>query len=152
MKKRLLLIPLFMLLITGCGEEKKGSIACTLNSNDVVNNYKLESTYTINYTDDLVDSVSTVEIVKSDSKEILDLLETQLNNTYKAMSDNYGGYTYKITKESDKVKADVSIDYTKMDVNKLITDQPTLKGYVKNNRLLTKGLQSIYEQMGAECK
>ena len=40
MKKYLLLLPVFLLAVTGCGT-KKGTISCTLSSNDVINGYSV---------------------------------------------------------------------------------------------------------------
>ncbi len=151
MKKFVFLIPAFLLCLTGCGA-KTGTITCTLSQNDVVNGYKLESEYKINYKGDTVENVETVETVTTDSKELLDSFETSLNDTYSKTNETYGGYTYKVTKESDKVTSKVKIDYSKMDIEKFVKDQPALKTYVKNNKLLKNGIKSLYESMGATCK
>lgn len=152
MKKFIFLLPIFILCLTGCGNEKTGSIVCTLSSKDAVNGYQLNSTYKINYKGEIVESVETEEVVTSDKEEILSTFETSLNNTYKKTNDTYGGYTYKVTKEDGKVTSKVTIDYSKMDIEQFVTDQPALKSYVKDNKLLTDGLKSMYETLGATCK
>ena len=151
MKKYLLLL-VFVLLLTGCMKEEKGKITCTLNSNDVINNYKLDAKYVINYVNDIVEFVETEEIVTSSDSSTLSYFENYLNDTYKKMNDSYSGYEYSITNANGKVTAKVKIDYNKMDINQYIIDQPSLKSYVKDNKFKKDGLKSIYESMGAECQ
>ena len=132
--------------------DKSGSITCSLYSKDVVNNYELTSTYTINYTGEFVDSVNTKEVVDSDVSSILDTLEETLNSTYSVSNDAYGGYTYKITRSDNEIISDVFIDYKKMDLEQFVTDQPVLKSYMKDGKLTVEGIESIYTSMGATCE
>lgn len=151
MRKFALLIPVLLLCLTGCGA-KTGTINCTLSSNNVVNGYKIESEYKINYKGDTVESVETLEVVTSSSNQLLDYFETSLNESYSKMNDNYGGYDYSVTKEEGKVSSKVKIDYNKMNIEQFVKDQPALKSYVSGNKLLTDGVKSLYESMGATCK
>lgn len=150
MKKFIFILPVFLICLTGCGDET-GSIECTLSTNDVINGYQLNSTYKINYKGDFAESVETTEIVTSDSTDTLDYFENYLNTTYQTFDDTYGGYTYKVTKEDGKVTSDVTIDYNEMDIEQYVEDQPSLKTYVEDNKILKDGLISIYEDMGATC-
>ena len=172
--KKLFVLLFGMLMLTGCFFEndnvnddknnsdeikeqenindKSGSITCSLYSKDVVNNYELTSTYTINYTGEFVDSVNTKEVVDSDVSSILDILEETLNSTYSVSNDTYGGYTYKITRSDNEIISDVFIDYKKMDLEQFVTDQPVLKSYVKDGKLTVEGIKSIYTSMGATCE
>ena len=155
MKKLLFLIPIFMLILTGCGETESNevkSISCTLSTNDVVNGYQLNSTYKINYVDKYVKTVETEEIVTSDNETIIDTFEETLNNTYQKTNEAYGGYDYKVTKENGKVTSKVTIDYSKMNLQQFITDQPTLKSYSKDNKLLVEGIKEMYTSLGATCE
>ena len=81
----------------------------------------------------------------------MDYFENYLNTTYQTFDDTYGGYTYKVTKEDGKVTSDVTIDYNEMDIEQYVEDQPSLKTYVEDNKILKDGLISIYEDMGATC-
>ena len=38
-----------------------------------------------------------------------------------------------------------------MDIEQYVEDQPSLKTYVEDNKMLKDGLISIYEDMGATC-
>lgn len=150
MKKVFLLIPLLVFL-TGCNT-KTGSINCTLSARDVVNGYGLESNYKINYTGKYVDSANTYEVVTSNIDSIIDNFEKTLNASYSAVANAYGGYTYEIIKEEGKIISVVDIDYKKMNLEQYVEDQPTLKSYVKDGKLLVEGLKSLYESMGATCE
>lgn len=151
MKKLLWIIPI-LLLVAGCGKaEKKGSITCTYSTNDVINGYKLEARYTLNYSGDYATSVDTEEIVTSENEDILKTFEDTLNQTYSATDNAYGGYDFKVTNENNKVVSKVTIDYTKMDIASLAKDQPSLASYIKNDRLTVEGVKSIYTTMGATC-
>ena len=150
MKKFIFILPVFLICLTGCGAET-GSIECTLSTNDVINGYQLNSTYKINYKGDFAESVETTEIVTSDSTDTLNYFENYLNTTYQTFDDTYGGYNYKVTKEDGKVTSDVTIDYNEMYIEQYVEDQPSLKIYVEDNKILKDGLISIYEDMGATC-
>ena len=161
MRKGLLLLSLLVLL-TGCGEEtnndvlqeapKQATIYCESSTRDVVNGYETISEYTIYYTGDYVDKVDTVETVISDSTEILDTMEVYINNTYDSMNNAYGGYSYEVIKEDDKVISNVVIDYSKMDLDQYVTDQPIMANYVLDGKFLLDGIVEIYEATGATCK
>lgn len=151
MKKFFVFLPILLLSLVGC-DEKSGTLVCTLSSNDVINGYKLDSIYKINYFGKTVKSVETIETVISDSSETIDYFETTLNDTYKKMNDSYGGYVYNVTKEDGKVVSNVTIDYSKVNIEQLVKDQPLLKSYVDDNKLLLGGLKSMYESMGATCE
>ena len=161
MKKGLFLLSLLFLL-TGCGEEtkedviqevpKQATVHCELSSRDVINGYETTAEYTIYYTGDYVDKVDTVETIISDSTEILDTMEAYINTTYDSMNNAYGGYTYEVKKEDGKVISNVEIDYTEMDLDSYVTDQPLMANYVKDGKFLLDGIVEIYEATGATCE
>ena len=161
MKKGLVLLSLLVLL-TGCGEETNNDVLqevpkqeimhCESSTRDVVNGYETTSEYTIYYTGDYVDKVETVETVMSESEDILDTMEDYVNNTYDSMNNAYGGYTYEVIREENKVISNVEIDYTKMNLDQYVTDQPTMSDYVKDDKFLVDGIVEVYEAIGATCE
>mgnify|MGYP001861457807 FL=1 len=165
MKKGLLLLLLLLtlsVLLTGCGEESKNDVNpetskqetmhCESSIRDVVNGYETTSKFTIYYTGDYVDKVETVETVTSESEEFLDNMEEYINSTYDAMNSTYGGYSYEVIREDGSIVSNVVIDYSKMDLEQYITDQPTMSNYVENDKLLVEGIVDIYEEAGATCE
>ncbi len=156
MKKKIfgVLCVAMMLILVGCGKEAEAKVTkCTLSKNDVINNYKLESTYEIHYKGDIVNSVKSAEKVTSDDSSIIDQFATTLTDTYSKMQEAYGGYEYDITRGTDNVVGDVSIDYEKLNLEKLAEDDPTMSNLLNDdNKILKEKLQSMYEGLGAECE
>jgi len=144
------LLPL-LLLLTGCGE-KTGVIKCTGSAKDVVNKYETKSEYKINYKGDYVESVETVETVTSENEEFLKQMQDTVKELYDGYNKEYGGYTFDVSIKDDKLVSTVSIDYSKMDIDKFVKDQSVLKNYVKDGKLTVDGLKSMYTTMGATCE
>lgn len=137
-------------LLSGCGGTKE--MQCTLESNDVVNGYQLKSTYNITYNGNIVEKVNTIEEVTSDDETTLDTLEEYFDSTYSTMNDTYGGYTFDITRSDNTITSNVTIDYSKVDLEQLVNDQPSMKSIINSkNQMTLEGIQSLYEDMGATC-
>lgn len=154
MKKIGYLIGGFLLLIclSGCDAEPT-EVSCTLSRNDKVNNYSLEATYNISAEGNIVSKVTTKEVVTTDDEELLENFKNQFDTTYSTMSKAYGGYDYNITTKDNTVTSDVTIDYTKVDLDTLATDEPTIKGLMNDqNQITLDNLKQTYENMGATCK
>lgn len=156
MKKgfKILFASLLMFLLVGCANNEKEVVKkCTLTSNQVANGYSLSSTYEIHAKGDVVNSVTTEEAVTSDTESVLTYFEDYLNKSYKTANDTYGGYTYTVEKSDNKVVSKVTIDYTKMDLDKFISDNSSIKAYVNsNNQITLEGVTKIYESLGATCE
>lgn len=155
MKKgfKFLFISLFVFLLAGCDSNKEIVTKCELTSNQAASGYSLKSTYEIYSKSGIVNKVKTKEVVTTDKENVLTYFETYLNKSYKTASDTYGGYTYKVTKSDDKVSSDVTIDYNKMDLDKFVSDNSSMKAYVnKNNKITLEGVTKIYESLGATCE
>ena len=127
MKKglKILFISLFVILISGCGNEKtnvntnkdtaKETInTCTLSSDQSSNGYTLSSNYEIHSKDGLVNSVTTKETVESDNEQVRSYFKKTLEDSYNTANESYGGYTYNVTEDGNKVISDVTIDYSKI--------------------------------------
>lgn len=153
MKKLFILVSLACLfLVSGCGEKKK-EVLCTLESNNIVSDYKLSATYKATIVDDHVTKVKTTEKVESKDQSILDSLKTTIEDSYKKMNEAYGGYQYKSSQEGDLLTVTTNIDYTILDMDKFIKDNSVMKGYVnKKNQITIEGIQKLYESMGATCE
>lgn len=153
MKKGLVctLILSCILLFSGCGN-KEQKLTCTLTKNDVVSNYKMESSYEVTAKGNKVSQVKTVETVESDDSDIIDYFKNFIENSYSKMNEAYGGYDFKTTVENQKLTVDTTIDYEKLDLKKLAEDDSTMKQFIdKDNRLTYTGIQKLYESLGATC-
>ncbi len=153
MKKyfKFLFVLMFVFLLAGC-KVGKNVTKCSLVSDQSASNYVLKSDYKIYSSKDIVKQVETVETVESKNNTILAYFEDQLKKQYKSYNDTYKGYKYEVTNKDGKVVAKVTIDYTKMDLNKFVKDNPAMKSYVdKNNNITLKGIKTMYQSMGAKC-
>ena len=149
---KLTFVFMLVLLLAGC-KGKEQVLKCTSKSNQSASGYKITSKYDVYYSDDVVSKIETTETVTSNNNTILAYFEKQLKNQYKTNNDSYGGYTYKVTNKDGKVVSKVTIDYSKMDVNKFVKENPAMKSFVnKSNQITLKGVKTMYESMGATCK
>ena len=165
MKKCLLIILVMLLVFTGCGKkeekdaekdkvttgqtETESKIVCTLSSMN--SDYTLNATYTIYYEGKYVDYVHSIENLKSDNETVLNTIYSSTLSSYKKMKDNYGGYDFNVDKTGNTVVASTKIYYSRMNLQRYITDNPSMKNYVENNKLLVDGVKSLYTQIGAKC-
>lgn len=162
MKKKLSILLLLCLcvgIVSGCSEkkkeeEKKGeskTIECTLTQ--TTTEYKLNSTYKIFATGEVVDKVETVETIESEDAATLKTLESSVKTQYENSNKRYGGTDYKITNSGTKVESKVTIDYSKYDMEKMVNENSLMKSFVnEDNRLTVTGAKSLYTGMGATCK
>ena len=135
-----------LILTAGCGEEKQ--MKCTLSQNNDTNGYQLTSTYNITSQNGIVKKVQTEENIESGKEEIINAFKQTLETTYSSMNENYGGYDYNI-----KLTSKVTIDYEKVDLEKLAKNEPSTKSMLNSkNQVTLSGLQKVYENMGATCK
>ncbi len=147
---KLLFVFIFMALLSGCG--KNTLTKCTMTSDQSKSGYVINTEYNIYSNKNLVNQVVIKEVVESKNNTILAYFKNQLEKQYKANNNAYKGYAYKVTNKDGKVTAEVTIDYSKMDLKKYIKDNPAMKSYVdKNNKPTLKGVKNMYESSGAKC-
>lgn len=153
MKKMLSVVLLLCVsvgIVSGCGAKKR-TVECT--TTQTLSDYKLNATYKIYATGDVVDKVETIEVVDSSNESVLKEFESTLNAQYGNNDKRYGGYDYKVTIDGSKLESKVTIDYSKVDMDKMVSDNSAMKSFLnKKNRLTVEGATSIYEAMGATCK
>lgn len=149
MKKIKFLCLLF--LLTGCSNVELVK-TCTMNTIDENTNYIIKSTYEIYAKEEDVEKVNVKEVIEIDDKEELELYKEMLRSTYLSANKEYNGYMNKIKIEKNKIISNTTIDYTKMNLKKYLSSNPTMAEYIKDNKISLDGIVSIYEQMGALCK
>ncbi len=150
--KKLLIVLGMVFFLSGCGSKELKSLHCTVHSKNVIDGYEVNSTYDANGEKGYAKTVTSKEEAISESQETLDMFEETIKETYTNMNGNYGGYTFTVTRESNKVIADVTIDYSKMDLKKMLEDQPGLDKYIKDGKMKMSGLKAMYEDLGATCE
>ncbi len=68
------------------------------------------------------------------------------------LNNKYGGYEYKIDINDNELNANITIDYTKYNMQKFVSDNVAMKEYVnENNELTLEGAKKYYESIGSKC-
>jgi len=165
-------IILCVCLATGCGTEEKKEEQLPTNLLDEIKldtngassicsaeydysdtqGYVTGSKFAI-YADenDIVVKIVSQEVVVSNDEEILNVFEESLKRNY-STSSQYGGYTYEIKVDGNKLVSSVTLDYTEMDLKSMASDNEDLKIYLnENNQFTLNSVKSMYMSVGAEC-
>ena len=79
-------------------------------------------------------------------------MEAYINELYSNMNSTYGGYTFKTTNSGGKVVSDVTINYKKMDVKKLVEADSSASLYVSDGKVTVSGIKYVYSQAGIKCE
>ena len=147
------IIPIFILLIilTGC-KGKTITTSCTLESDQTPNGYKINSTYSINSTDDIVEKVEIKQNIISDKQDILDSFKENLYKKYESNNKLYGGYSFDSNIKENTLEANITIDYTKIDLDKYSRDNEAIKKYLTDGKLTKDKLIELYKTSGIKCE
>lgn len=148
--KRIFFGIILVLLITGCGKQEY--IKCTIDINNIEENYVLNGTYKVYYDNKYVTKIEKKETYSSSKEEILDYFEEKENLEYKRLSDFYGGYEYNIKRDTEAVKINSNINMKLIDAKKMVKNNDLDKDYVINNKLTITGAKYLYLSKGAVCE
>ena len=152
MKKYISLIIVLFLCIIVSGCKKKYDIT-TCKSTNKQEKYTIETKYTIESTKGIVEKVKLNQTIKSDNEEVLKDFEKNQKEQYGINKSLYGGYTYDINIKNKKVIINVTIDYTKIKMKKLLEDNVAMKKYVdKNNKFTLEKAKKLYQVTGNKCE
>lgn len=142
-----------ILLLVGCSE---GSIAssdgvkkCTRTGE--VTNGSSEMNYEVYYKGEYVTVLHSTEKIFSDSSSVLDTYEEAYKNIFK----QYEGLEYydnKITRNSNSVTNEITINYEKIDIGKLLDIEGEENNVVENGKVKLETWISFAEKYGATCE
>ena len=150
MKKCLLAVMCIgILFLTGCGAEKEKTLKCsrTLNQSGI----KMDLNYNIKYKGNYVTVVKSEEKIVSDDKETLEAYKEQLEKTTETVS-KIDYYDHDVKIDGDTLTSTITIDYTKIDTDKLIETDSSLKQLIKKGKVSVKDIKSLYSQLGITCE
>ena len=150
---KLLVLVLFVFLLVGCSKEEKVK-TCKVQSIENESGYQITTKYDIYSNGKIVSRVNMNQVIQSDKKDILEYYQKEYNSMYKKYNKTYGGYTYDIRIDNNKLICNVNIHYKKLNRKKYIEDNTGLKKFInKNNHYFTvDGIVKMYESLGASCK
>lgn len=154
MKKisKIIIISALLVCLCGCGKKDKNEVLkCTFKTSQ--QNYNIETTNNISSKDNIVTSVQTKTIIKSDSKDILEEFKNSYESQYKELNKKYKGYDYTVKIKDDKLSILVNIDYNKFNLKKFANDNVAMKKYLnKQKKFKLDGAKEYYESIGSKCK
>ena len=116
MKRKILLVLLLCLLVTGCGEKKieNKTLVCKINS--VILENEVEERLSAQFVEDNLKSANLEVKMLVNEKYIdyKDILETNLLNSY-VDYQNKEGITFNLLNEENSIKLNISIDFEKIE-------------------------------------
>ena len=107
--KRLLILPLFLLLLVGCSSNNQiKQIVCTGYTSD--DSYDIDMIYTIIPDENSDKMLKLQESYSADTTEYADQIESFVEDTYETSSELYGGYKISITRKENTIYANINKD------------------------------------------
>ena len=149
--KRILPIFILLILLTGC-KGKTITTSCTLESDQTPNGYVLNAKYKIYSSDDIVEKVEINQVISSEKEDILKSFKESISNQYKTNNSLYNGYKYDVNIKDNKLEANITIDYEKVDLDKYSRDNEAIKDYLTDGKLTKDKLIELYKTSGIKCE
>lgn len=146
MKKIIALTLLSLILITGCGKEKTMTCTRTMNQNSISFDLK----YEVEYLKDYVTKIKSTEMVKSSDKNVLESYKETVEKIYEPYKD-VEHYNYSVEITEDTLISKTDLDYTKIDVDKMIEIDSANSKIIKDGKIKLEDIKNTYETMGLIC-
>jgi len=167
MKKFSLLCVICLMLFAGCTDnvDKEGKVIdnegevvadgvqrmhCT-RSATASSGIEVELGYDLYYTGDSLKILHSVEKVVSSDEESLDLYQ----DAYQKIQDNYKGldfYEAKVIRNKQDVTSDITINYEKIDIEKLLAIEGEEDNIIENGEAKVSKWKALAEKFGTECE
>ena len=163
-KNKLILIVIFLLIITGCGHKKPnkdvikssddlnnkaGSITCSRKAN-ADSGVTPSFSYNITYRDGKILVLHSIEKIASNDTNYLD----QYEQAYKNINTNYKDLEYydsKVLRTDNSVTRDTTINYEKIDTDKLLSIEGEEDNIIKNGKADLNTWLSFAKKFGTIC-
>ena len=165
MKKILIIMLVCMLVLTGCGkkdETKSGDEKSYLNEPQKETicfstfysseqDYRVNNDVTLYSRGGAVLSEKDVDVFKSINEELRNKYIERTKNEFERQNQSYGGTTYVIQINDEKVNVEANIDYSKYNMKQFMedygfTEKDMIDGYVSLDSLI-----ALYEYFGYTC-
>lgn len=172
MKKNslLIIILLLVLVVTGCEEKKEESTTKTTKSDKIdsidkvsskkgtlecsrlgsVENGDANFSYTVNYKNDIILYVHSVESVTIEDENTL----KQYENAYKEIKSHYDGLKYydiSVKKDGNTVTNTINIDYERVNIQDIIDIEGEEDNIYENNKPMLSKWLDLAKKMGVSC-
>lgn len=138
-----------IVLLTGCGADKEKVMKCTRTINQT--NINMDLVYNVTYKGKYVSKISSTEKIISDNATVLETYQEQLESITATFKDiKY--YDHNIKIDGNTLTSTIDIDYEKIDTNKLIEIDSSMKQFIKDGKVAVEDIESLYSQMGITCE
>lgn len=147
------IVLVMVLLLAGCGSNSSvssdGVKKCTRTG--TVTNGSTEMNYEVYYKGEYVVLLHSTEKIISDSSSVLDTYEEAYKNIFK----QYEGLEYydnKITRSSNSVTNEITINYEKIDMGKLLDIEGEENNVIENGKVKLDTWLSFAKKYGVTCE
>ena len=146
----ILMFIMIMLVVSGCGAKKSGTMTCTLDKK-IMEGTTIKSEYKVKYAGKYVSKVDSKEVIKSNSDYYL---ETVLEEAEKIVDkfDNIDYYDSEVELDGNTLVTETHIDYANIDTDKLLEIDSSVGLIIRDGKVAKDDLKLVYEAMGATCK
>ncbi len=163
--KKITLVIISLFLLTGCGKEvesgtkidskvdttkSNGTLICSREAN-AQNNAQAKFYYEVNYRKGNITKLYTSEKVLTTDDSTLDTYE----NAYKKISQvfkNLNYYSTKVIRDESSVEYTSTIQYDKVDMEKLKALENSEDSIIKDGKIKVKDWLEFAEQFGTKCE
>ena len=147
------IVLVMVLLLAGCGSNSSvssdGVKKCTRTG--TVTNGSTEMNYEVYYKGEYVVLLHSTEKIISDSSSVLDTYEEAYKNIFK----QYEGLEYydnKVTRSSNSVTNEITINYEKIDMGKLLDIEGEENNVIENGKVKLDTWLSFAKKYGVTCE
>jgi uncharacterized lipoprotein YehR (DUF1307 family) len=163
-KLLLIVLCLVVFITTGCTKETKNEEKTTTEDKTetedktmqckrtatISDGVTVDLSYTVTYADDYVKKIYSNEQVKSTNSTYLKSYKEQVESIYSP----YKGieyYDYDVRIEGNTLISEATIDYEKVDTDKLIEVDSANSSIIKNGKIKVSDIKTLYNNVGATC-
>ena len=158
-KLNIVLCLLISLVLTGCFNNKKDDdvtndddvlITVCRGQQEISDGIEANFRYEITSKNNNVLSLVSTETIETSDIEYLESAKKSMEDTHSIYKDiKY--YEYEITVEDNKLVSTVDIDYSKIDIDKLISIDKANENIVVDGKVNLNYLKNMYESLGSVC-
>ena len=148
--KKLLIIPIFILLLTGCGGESLTRTVCT-NTNSLSEDALLASEYVIYALGDSVHILVSTESIRSENPDVLEHYRKTIEDIY-LQYNRVPFYNNSIHTEDGFLTSITMVNYNRVNLDDLIRIDENNAAIIENGRVSLRILLEMYKDSGAICE
>ena len=130
-------------------KSKSGTMICTYTNKNTV--YSIHTEYQINYKNNVVTKLKTIETIESNDSKMLEEYKVSLEAIY----SNYNKLKYydnNVVIKNNKLTSTTNINYDKLDLEEWTKIDSNNKQLLVDDKVNYEKVKNIYIENGAKCK